>query len=376
MTGRPNWKRALARVVATLLAMAFVVLMPVTLLARSMAAVLFSPDVVVSVLTTQLSLAEDLRRPVFSALLGPEGGDSGALDMAQALSYLTPQEQQAVLETLIPRRWAEDQIDMVVSQSYAWLDNQDPFPTITLDVQPIKLHLLDSAVQASIVTVVDSWPDCTGNQLASFAGGLLSGTPEMIYCSPPGALGSLLTGFLITSLKETVQALPPEVTFTPGGERPQEMLALKQDLRAARALGRWAWMVPVCLLLLILGLVVRSLPAWGRWWGWPLMGAGLLTLGSVLWGGWAWGVLLGRLSTDSGMEQLVRAVNGVLQGLAGEIMSRQILAGLLSLVVGVGMLVMARVLTRRRRRALPPAAGEGASGASGQSEPRPSGMFG
>jgi len=367
--------RTVRRVLAILLAVSFVVLMPLALMARSVAAVVFSPSVTAAVLTRQFSLAEDIRRPVFEALLGSEGEPDQGLDLAQALGYLTPEEQQQVLDSLIPPRWAQEQVEAAVYQTYAWLDSEDPHPTITLDMRPVKIHLMDSAVQASVTRVIDSWPDCTADKLAELAASLLSGKREMLYCAPPGALGDLLAKLLTTGLTASVQALPADLVLTPGSQKPAEMLGLKQDLLALRAIGRWGWLVPMGMLLLILALVVRSVPDWGQWWGWPLLAAGLLSLASLLGGGWLWRGLLLEIATQAGGAMVLDLLDGVLAGLTAQVAGRQLLSAVGLLSSGIALLVMAR--SARHKRAGVSGSGTNPPGDAGlETEPPPAGMFG
>jgi hypothetical protein len=361
--------RTLGRVLAILLAIGFAVLMPLALMAHSVVAVVFSPDVMASVLTQQFSLAEDIRRPVFEALLGSEGEPDQGLDLSQALGYLTPEEQQQVLDNLIPPGWAHGQIEAAVHQTYAWLDSEDPHPTITLDMRPVKVHWMDSAVQGTVARVIDSWPDCTADKLAEFAASLLSGEAAMVYCAPPGALGELLAGFLTTGLSTGVQALPPDLVLSPGSQRPAEMLEIKESLLTLRALGRWGWLIPVGLLLLILALMVRSVPDWGRWWGWPLLAAGLLSLGGLLGGGWLWRSGLQQFSLQAGGPLVLELLDGVLAALTGQISARLLRGASVLLVSGAALLVMARSV--ERKRAGGPGAGKGLD-----TEPPPTGMVG
>lgn len=375
MTQTRSVGRTVSRALAIALAVGFAVLMPLALTAHSMAAVVFSPEVMSTVLTGQFSLAEDIRRPVFEALMGADSEPDQGLDLSQALGYLTPEEQQVVLESLIPPTWAQGQIESAVHQAYAWLDGADPHPTITLDMRPIKVHLMDSAVQGAIARVVDSWPDCTADKLAEFAGSLLSGEPRMVYCTPPGALGQLLTDFLTTGLTASVQAMPADLVLTPGSQRPAEMLELKQNLLALRSIGRLGWLVPIGMLLLILALVVRSVADWGRWWGWPLVAAGVLSLASLLGGGWLWRGTLLQVSMQAGGPMVLDLLDNVLAGVAAQITGRQLRGAALLLVSGAALLGMARRIARKRARD----AGSGERLSGGDSpvgEPPPAGMFG
>ena len=364
-----------ARMLAILLAIAFSLLMPVAVMAHSVVAVVFSPDTMAAVLTRQFSLAEDVRRPVFDALLGSESEPGETLDLGRALEHLTPEEQQQVLDALIPPRWAQEELESAVRQAYAWLDSEAPYPTVILDMRPVKVHLLDSAVQSAVVRVMESWPDCTGEMLTEFAASLLAGEAEMVYCRPPGALGELLAGFLTTGLTSGVQSLPAELVFTPGSERPGQMLELKQDLVTWRSIGRWGWLLPIGMLLLILALVVRSLPEWGRWWGWPLLAAGALSLVGLLGGGWLWRGGLRQLAGQSGATIVLELLDGVLAGVAGAISTRQLGAAGMLLVLGIALLAMASIVARRRRAG---SAGANASdGVTGtRADTPPSGMFG
>jgi hypothetical protein len=245
--------------------------------------------------------------------------------------------------------------------------------SIHLDGQRAKAHL-DEA-RTAVARVIGSWPDCTADKLTEFAANLLTGEASLVYCAPPGALGELLATFLTTGLTTGVQALPPELVLTRGSQRPAEMLELKQNLVVLRAVGRWSWLVPLGMLLLILALVVRSLPDWGRWWGWPLLAAGLLSLASLLGGGWLWRSALQQVSSQAGGPMLLDLLDGVLAGLTRQISARQLLGSASLLVSGAALLVMARLVARRR-------AGEsggtvGPAHAGGEDKgPPPTGMFG
>ena len=229
---------------------------------------------------------------------------------------------------LVPQSWLDSQIEGAVGQAYAWLDTADPYPTIRFDMQPVKLHMLDAGVQAALERIVDSWPPCTGEDLAVFAGNLLGGSPEMVYCSPPGALRDLVLGFLLAGFKEAVRTMPAEMVLTPGSRQPQEMQELKDTLLTWRGLGQWGWMVPVLLLLAILGLQVRSLAAWGRWWGWPLLAAGILALALVVAGAsllQLWGE---RLVASPILRPVATWIRALLADVSGEILARQLTGGL------------------------------------------------
>jgi hypothetical protein len=375
MSQTRSWGHTLARVLAILLAIAFAMMMALATMAHSVVAVVFSPEVMTSILTRQFSLTEDVRRPVFQALLGSEGSADEPLDLSQALAYLTPAEQQQVLDRLIPAQWAQEQVGSAVEQAYAWLDSEETHPTIALDLRPVKIHMLDSAVQAAVGQVIDSWPDCTAEALAEFAGTLLSGQPKMVYCAPPGALGDLTAEFLTAGLKAGVQSLPADLVLTPGRQQPAQMLELKENLLLLRTIGRWGWLLPVSLLLLILALVVRSVVDWGKWWGWPLVAAGLLSLATLLGGGALWGGLLRQLTLQTGVIAILGVLNDVLVGLTAQISARQLRASAVLLTLGIALLVMARLVARRRQAAGGPQSPQ-ATGSGSSAGTSPTGMFG
>lgn len=366
-----TWKQTLSLALAVACAVTFALLMPVTLLARSATSVLFSPQVMTEVLQTRLSLRGDVQTPILGALIAGDTSGDGLGDLAQAFAFLDEAEQSEILAVLVPQSWLDSQIEGAVGQAYAWLDTADPYPTIRFDMQPVKLHMLDAGVQAALERIVDSWPPCTGEDLAVFAGNLLGGSPEMVYCSPPGALRDLVLGFLLAGFKEAVGTMPAEMVLTPGSRQLQEMQELKDTLLTWRGLGQWGWMVPVLLLLAILGLQVRSLAAWGRWWGWPLLAAGILALALVVAGAsllQLWGE---RLVASPILRPVATWIRALLADVSGEILARQLTGGLVLVILGAALLSMVWILRRRlaRRSGQPPAAAE----ATGT---RPTGMFG
>src|SRR3990170_3316277 len=105
-----------AQIAAGLLAMAFVITMPLSLVAFNIGRIAFSPDRMTALLTETIAETGGLRQLVMDGLTGAPGSESqeGGLDLGEALSFLTPRDREYLGEQLTPPGWAEEQVAALV----------------------------------------------------------------------------------------------------------------------------------------------------------------------------------------------------------------------------------------------------------------------
>lgn len=97
-----------SRFVAVLLAAAFVVSLPLSLVAFNIGRVAFSPERMTTLLVETIDETGGLRQMVIESLTAGEGtAEGGGLDLAGALEFLTPQERDYLGEQLTPPGWAK-----------------------------------------------------------------------------------------------------------------------------------------------------------------------------------------------------------------------------------------------------------------------------
>ncbi len=251
--------------------MLLVIGLPISLLANSWAAVLFSPEQIAEAVGARLIDSGVVQDMVIEAMLSREGEQG---NLPRSFDFLDDAGRRKLVETLIPAGWAKEQIERIVREIYAWIDGPEPSPKISLDVQPIKDRLLSGGAREMVVQLVESWPQCEPDQIEQLRG---EGFREFtVLCQPPEPLRSSLIDQGTDLVLDAMRDLPPmiEVEDELGGAEEQETQRLKEGIRMVRAAARLGWMVPLSLLGLITAVAVRSFTSLLKWWGASLLGAG------------------------------------------------------------------------------------------------------
>ena len=305
------------------------------------------------------------------------------------MSFLTPQERAYLAERLLPPDWVREQLQAGLDDIYAWVDNDLARPNIDVDLRLVKETLRQGGAQELIEVVVDSWPPCTVEQVDEMAAqifGLAEGFP---FCEPPEPLRTGMVGIAGEAIKLSLYGLPDQLSVS--GDRPDEkadpeILKFKEDLRLARALARWSWLLPLALLGLIMVLAIRSWRGMAGWWGLPLILGGLLTLVAAVGVRLAARAVVGGVASGPGVPPILAEVlRSVAEGwVTSALRAVAVHAGII-LLAGIGLFAFGHWQGRRTQRTAPPAPQPPASKATTlafPSEPEPpegetpTGMFG
>ncbi len=378
-----------ARWMAGLVALIFVLTLPLSVVAFNFGRVAFSPDRLTDLLTQTIVETGGVRRLLFESLTAPPepGAAEEGLDLAEALRFLSPQERDYLGEQLAPPGWGEEQLHSLVVGVFDWIENDRESPAFTVDVTALKVSLLGGGAAELVETMVDSWPPCSVEEVARMGIDELLGEGDLILCEPPEPLRTGLAGVLNVSLAVSLRALPDRISLGgPETERPAgaETLGVKEQIRTLRFLAGSSWLLSVLMLGLVLALVVRSWRSLGLWWGIPiLVGAGLslaLMTGVRI----ALGQALSQSFVDGGGTP--EWIGGLLRGLGEALLAvtfrRVALHSLGLMVAGAGILTGGLWLERRRRTPEGVAASEATTRILDASDPPelpgppPTGMFG
>ncbi len=330
------------RAIGILLALLVSTSLPVSLTLRSFSAHLFAPEWFESALVRNLADTGALRPLVMREMVAEAGGLQGLEPLTADMSE---DEVDQLHRLLIPDQWWEDQFRSGVDAFYRWIDSEATAPQFVLDLQPIRERLRGEAGEEAVDLVMASWPECTLGQLRMLAAEILGGgEPTEFRCRPPDPYRSLLRGALLEALRGAARTMPATATVAPIDDSQgdaAEFARLKRNLRLARWLGSWGWMVPVALLGLIMAVNVRSLKTWGLWWGPPLMAAGVLSAFFAF-------IVAGPVETRSvAALAAIDAPTVVRSALAGVTrdLFRQSLGGLLFWAIATGGIGFALTLT-------------------------------
>ena len=268
----------LGRVIAALLGLAFAVTLPFALLALAWGRVLFSPEQMTDILAGELVNSGALQQFAVEAMLsrgGEENPESGPLD------FLGRQRLDELLTSLFPPDWARSQVGGIVEALYAWIDNDRLKPELGLDIQPVKDRLSAGGAEQLAREVVDSWPSCGQEQIQSLERDALRiGELPPFFCQPPEPLRSRVVATATDFILGQSRNLPSNLSLGEGDgpeASPDSIMQSKRSLRFLRGFAEAGWMLPVSLLGLIVAVTARSWAALLRWWGGPILAAGLGT---------------------------------------------------------------------------------------------------
>jgi len=375
-----------ARILAGLVAAALVVVLPVTLLARNLALVLFEPQALAQAVSEQLIESGLLRETVIGSLLGDAGGVNG-MSLGSAMQYLTPDEREATIGELVPEGWVKDQIVQVTTDLFAWFDSPSTRLLLTVDTAPVAASLKGTAAAGVVEAVVESWPACTLEDVGEMIGiGATPGDQGFPYCEPPEPLRGVVVSALTGALGVLGQTLPARVAIVDQEfEDTDKLLETKEQVRMLQFVARWGFLVALGLLGVITLLVVRSWKGLTRWWGIPLLLGGLLAFLPVLLGGRLLHLFVERMAAGfSGLPALMELAQALAAAIGAAALRPQAWQAAVVTAIGLALLLLS-LLGRRSSgatatyaseapaRALPTSA---ASGGPEEAPDRPSGMFG
>ena len=264
------------KIFALVLVVGLILSLPLALAGRSFGRVIFRPAILSAVVRNSVlasgvldaALQESLSHETLQKIT--DGED----DLWRFFEYLTAGEREEILRAVLPEEWVENQFTQVMRNFYAWLNDDQPMPSIALDLEPLKTNLLRGGINTFVDTVVDSWPSCKPEQVEAlqqefFQGGGFSGA----LCEPPEPWRARVIDLAMIGFEDQVRQLPESIPLIEPIISMEDLAATKNTLRGFRTLMLWGWMLPFSLLGLIMAFVVRSWPDVGRWWGVPLLWA-------------------------------------------------------------------------------------------------------
>jgi hypothetical protein len=387
MAGVKGCAALTARVLAGLSAAALVVMLPITMLTRNIALVLFEPQTLAQAISDQLLGSGILRETIVGTLLDESQAGVVAASLGSATQYLEPGEREAILGQLLPEAWVREQIEALTTDLLAWFDSPSTRLVLTVDTGAVAASLKGEAAGV-VEMVVESWPACTLEDVGKMIGiGAVPGQQGFPFCEPPEPLRSVVVSGTAGALRLAAESLPARVTIVDQGyEDSDRLMQTKEQVRMLRFVARWGILASLALLGAITVLAVRSWRELTRWWGVPLLLGGLLAFLPPLLGGRLLDLLVTRLTAGwSGLPVLTELAQALVGAIGAAVLRPQ--AWQAAIVAGIALALLLLSLIRRRRS---PAAAADRSDSPARgavplvsNEPplkeprdRPSGMFG
>jgi hypothetical protein len=212
-------------------------------------------------------------------------------------------ELEKVIAPLLPPNQTQALADSFLDQFFATMNGRQE--NITLSLTGIKGSLKSPAGLETVLLILRSQPPCTFEQLQELFSITLTGEGVLRLCSPAPELLELLSPFIQSTLSAAVDTIPDTKVLTPLKVWTSRSFGpfgngAAGAIRLGLTLVQLSPLFPLFFLLLVTLLIVRTLKDFLRWWGIPLLLAGLLVLAAGLIGAGlfepAWvGLLAGRV---------------------------------------------------------------------------------
>ena len=271
------------KVLAIAVALLFILVLPLTLLGRDLAVVIFSPLRVSGILRSRLlesGFVNNIAAESFLTERWFDEMDVGGGELKPMFQYLSPAEREEILMTLVPPEWVDAQLDNVIHSFFTWIESEQPEPRIAVDLVPLKEGLLKGGLRQTIDTLIDSWPSCTTDEIEIMREELMrTGEIPIEVCEPPEPYRSQVLDFAVDELGNLIREQPNKIPLIDSLDAsPAEVTEFKENFQFLRSVMMWGWFLPASLLGVVMILVIRSMRDIGRWWGIPLLIGGLLSL--------------------------------------------------------------------------------------------------
>ena len=359
---------ALGKVLAFGCALAFVVLLPVSLLTDNVQQHLMKPDLYKHDLAEQEvysqfpSLLADELTKAFKGLKPEEAADPGMQALTEMIQSLDEEDWQYILTTLLPEDWAQTQFESILDELFAFLDGDTESLDTAVSLEELKINFAGPEGVLVLERLIQALSPCTGADLFTFIlGALTSDSPNIPVCAPPKELlGDNLENlqFLLPLAAEQIpDTIPVHLTLEDFEIQTQDEMAGQSNLvvlyRQVREVSRWSMTVSIALLVLILILAVRSMRALAFWWGWPLtIGSAVALLPAALRGQQMidWFAHFVEVRIPAVVSPEISAIMvGVVRELSGTLREALIRDAAVFLLLGVAILVLGFALKFRQK---------------------------
>ncbi len=262
-----KWKSFFAVVSASL----FGLTLSVSLIAYNIENQLFNPDVYKKAILEQ-NVCERLPLIITRQILSNSQANENGNIFGLVLNAIDPQSMENILRLIFPCEAIETSVFSGIDQFFNYINGKTSQESFSLAF--FKQASRENSKQA-VEEYYNSLPDCTAAQILQIGASALLGQENgnnLLSCNPPEALRDIVALPLMYLVESAVQDIPDQVSLSSRFDR------LVKVIRTTRIVLTWSPLIPIVFLGLTTLIAVRTWRSLLRWWGYPLLAAGICTL--------------------------------------------------------------------------------------------------
>src|SRR5574341_5338 len=176
------------------------------------------------------------------------------------LKSFTVQDWESFVSALLPPEELKFVANNTLDSIFDYLNSRTN--SVIISLLPFKRHLVSPEGVGAVFQLLHARPDCTVDQILEMTSAFLSGG-ELIFCNPPPEAVQIMTPLIQAQLQLMTIAIPDQITL---------------NSKIARAIMQIIPLLPMAFLLGVTIFAVRGLIDWLKWWGWPFLFTGVISL--------------------------------------------------------------------------------------------------
>ncbi len=191
--------------------------------------------------------------------------EEGEKELLNSLTKnLTAKDWEDFILILAPPNELENITEKTLDEIFEYLNGNSD--TAKISFKKLKKRLTGEAGVDAAMALIEAQPDCTVADLLKIA------QSEIALCKPPEMIIPALKPIVKMQLNIAAATIPDEEILMQKRLNENSLL----EAQSTRAFMRLSPLFPIVFLFLLTLLVVRDLRSWLRWWGIPLLVAGII----------------------------------------------------------------------------------------------------
>jgi len=347
---------------AAMLAIIFVILLPIALYGQSIKSTILDQEFYKSELV-KYDIYQQVLTEASRQLLSSE-----AIQSIEEMPLLSADDIKEMLEGIVTPEWLQGNIEMVIDEFFAWFNSDQ-------NIREVKIIISLAGLKEQVITVLNnkieekfnSLPECSLQDIEQ----LSKGFEGELTCRPPGFTIDVLRQYL--DLSEFVDVLPDEldvlgvmtgeVSFDKDSEEvstqaPVDVDEVFRTLTEVRRIVHPAFLILNLLyvllavfFVLIVVLVMKSVKSVLRWVGFNLFIPGIiLFISGMLLKGLFERYVLAGMHIEEVTTVLVSALQSILQDLFNAIIGVIRIEGVVGLIAGFILIVISFIMKSSQKR--------------------------